>query len=309
VDSLSYPIFLLISNFVRHEFNVVMDQAYLNFISSVVHIAVAVEVVYIINFAYSIMFGRAISASIGTPSVESLLYHLVLTSFIIGVITTDKTPLDILFAVRSLLLEGLTGSNKAGGEQVADGLLNMNLAFAASNVLTAFTHQTVSNLSTTSVNLALMSQVSPQISASVMLLINEMMVRIGMALCPLVIYAALYERTRGLFTRWLMYMVGLTIQMGALAVTTVLAARVSYGFLAALNALVLTSRASSINSNLFYISDLQQSVMQAGFGMILSALLIWFPSNAGSFGGVKLYEKTSKSSVGTFDKLRSKVYK
>lgn len=304
MDPLSYPIFLFISNIIRHEFNLVMDQAYLNFTSTVVHIVAAVEVIYIMNFGYSIMFGKAINASIGTPSIEKLLYHLVFTGFIIGLISHDKTPLDVLFALRGLLLEGLTHSSQPAGEQAANGLSAMNTAFALNTALSSLMYtDPPSALNITNLNLSLMTQVSPQITAAIMLLINEMMVRIGMALCPLMLYAAVYVGTRFIFNRWLMYMVGLSIQMGILAITTHIAAKVTTVFLSIMTTLTLS------NDENYFISELQQSFMQAGFGMSLTLLLLWFPSNAGSFGGTKLYEKTTKSSLGTFDTLSHKVYK
>lgn len=281
-----------------------MDQAYLNFVSSVVHIAVGVEVLYIINFGYCIMFGKAINSSIGTPSIEKLLYHLFFTGFIVALISVDKTPLDLLSGFRSMLLQGLTNSSEPAGQQVADGLSKMHAAFVLSNALTSLTHtQNTSDLGVTSINLALMTEVSPQITASVMLLINELMVKIGMALCPLMIYAALYQSTKNLFNRWLVYMLGLTIQMGILAITTVIAAKVTGIFLGTFTTLALVSR---VTQGVYFISELQQSAIQAGFSMIITTLLLWFPSNAGTFGGAKLYDKTTKSSLGTLGGLRSK---
>jgi type IV secretion system protein VirB6 len=129
------------------------------------------------------------------------------------------------------------------------------------------------------------------------------MVKIGMALCPLMIYAALYQSTKNLFNRWLIYMIGLTIQMGVLAITTVIAAKVTAIFLGTFTTFALASRATQGS---YFISELQQSAIQAGFGMIITALLIWFPNNAGAFGGTKLYDKTTKSSLGTLNGLRSK---
>lgn len=304
MDSLSYPIFVFISSLIRYEFNVVMDQAYLNFVSSVVHIAVAVEVIYVIHFGYCIMFGKAINASIGTPSIEKLLYHLFFTGFIVALISVDKTPLDLLSGFRGMLLQGLTNSSEPAGQQAANGLSTMHTAFVISNALTSLTHaQNTSDLAVTNISLALMTEVSPQITASIMLLINELMVKIGMALCPLMIYAALYQNTKNLFNRWLIYMVSLTIQVGVLALTTVIAAKVTGIFLGTFTPFALASRATQ---GAYFISELQQSAIQAGFGMTITALLIWFPNNAAAFGGSKLYDKTTKSSLGTLGGLRSK---
>jgi hypothetical protein len=307
MDTFSYPIFSLISAFVRHGFNEVMDAAYLRFVASVAAIATGVEMMRFIYFVYLMMFGKVASVGMGKMTLQKLMYHLVFVAFMMSIIKTDRTPLDLLMAFRGMLLEGLTGDSAPAGQQAALGLFLMDAAFATSNLVTALSH-TIDEpeLATTTFNLVLMSQVSPQISAGIMLMLNEMMVRIGMALCPLMVYAALYESTRSFFMRWAQVMFGLTIQMGALAITTLLAAGVTTVFVSTLNAFSLLHNQTAVVGG-HLISELQQSVMQAAFGTVITLLLIWFPSNAGEFAGVKLYEKTHKAAVGVTKKAANNI--
>jgi hypothetical protein len=298
MDSLAYPIFSLVSGLVRYSFNEVMDAAYLRFVSSVAVIAVGVETLNMIYFGYLIMFGHTVSVNMGRPTLQKFMYRAGFMAFMLHIIKTDQTPLDLLLAFRSVLLEGLTGDFKPAGEQAAFGLSLMDAAFSSTNIANATIQiEDKSSLKTIAINLSLFAQVAPQISAGVMLLLNEMLVRVGMALCPLMVYAALYDCTRNMFIKWFQYMLGLTIQMGVLALVTMLAAGVTAAFAVMFNAMVLTNHQSALIGS-YYISHLQQSVMQAGLSVTLMVLLIWFPSNAGCFGGTVLYGKTTRSGLG-----------
>jgi TrbL/VirB6 plasmid conjugal transfer protein len=298
MDSLAYPIFSLVSGLVRYSFNEIMDAAYLRFVASVAIIAIGIETLQFIYFGYLIMFGHTVNVAMGRPTFQKLMYRAGLVAFMMHIIKTDQTPLDLLLAFRALLLEGLTGDIKPAGEQAAFGLMLMDEAFASTNIVNSITQTAdTSAINTTAINLSLMAQVAPQISAGVMLLMNEMLVRVGMALCPLMVYAALYECTRNMFIQWFQYMLGFTIQMGALALVTVLAAGVTGVFNTLFNGAVLANHQSAVIGS-YYISHLQQSVMQAGLGVTLLCILIWFPSNAGCFGGTVLYAKTTKSGLG-----------
>jgi TrbL/VirB6 plasmid conjugal transfer protein len=298
MDSLAYPIFTLVSMFVRSQFNLVMDDAYTRFVNATILIAGAVEVTYLIRFGFLIAFEKA-TDDVKSPNINELLYHGATLALLIALIKHGKAPLDFLISLRQMIIEGFTGKTMAGGEQVAQSLFIMDSAFTVSNIINSVkVGPADSGVKATAVNLALMAEVSPQITAGIMLLLNECLARVGMALLPLMVYAGFYPQTRALFEVWFQYTFALVIQMATLAITVKLAAEVTAIFVGATTVLFAASALTTGVIGSYIISELQQSVVQFGFGMTLTTLTIWFPSNAGSYAGRALYSSTTRVLVG-----------
>ncbi len=299
MDSFAFPIFTFVSSFIRHEFNQVMDEAYLRFVHSISLITASIEIVFLIRYAYLIAFEKNTSVETRTPNLRELIYHLCIFMFMIATIEVGKLPLEVLMSFRELLTSGLTGDSDPAGKQAAQGLFLMDVAFSSLNVVSsvAVSNDNWSEQKQTAVMLSLAAQVSPQIMGSVMLLVNEMLVRIGMALCPLMLYFWFYDGTRDIAKRWVQLMLGFSLQMAAMAIAVTLSAAVAGTFVVAFAAFVLASHLAPMGTA-YYISELQESVINASLGFILTMLLLWFPHNASVFSGDALYSGTTSFRLG-----------
>jgi hypothetical protein len=299
MDSFSFPIFTFISAFVRFEFNHAMDAAYGRFVHSISLIAVGIEVVFLTRYAFLIAFNKNTSVETRGPNLRELMYHACIFMFMLAMIEMGKLPLEVLMAFREMLTSGLTGSDTPAGKQAAMGLYLMDLAFSSLNVVhsTAITNDDSAKSKETTVMLGLAAQVSPQIMGSVMLLVNEMIVRVGMALCPLMVYFWFYDATRAIALRWFQRMVGFSMQMATLAIMVTLSAGVVTAYSLTFTAFVIATRLLPPGVG-YYISELQESVISASLGFTLTLLFIWFPHNAGLYGGDGLYAGTSSFRVG-----------
>jgi type IV secretory pathway VirB6-like protein len=305
MDALAYPIFKFVSSLVRQDFNNIMNAATTTLASNVLILAAAFETVFLIYFGFLIAFGKA-TDGIKAPNINSLLYHMFTFIFMIGMLREINTILGFILSFRDMLVSGLmygTGvpPGTFAGNRSESQLDAMAVSFAALNAAQAFTtpNDLSNSLSQTSVMLSLGADVAPQIMGGIVLLLNDMLVRIGMSISPLMIYLAFHNSTRNRFKAWLERMFGLALQGAVLALTLQLAASVTSAFSLVFGSFLTASAvANLIGFKAPIINDFQISVIRAGFGFVLTALIVWFPANAGSFCGRSLYAVTTRVNLG-----------
>jgi hypothetical protein len=308
MDTLAYPIFSIMSEFFRTAFFKIMDEGYLRMVKSIVSIAVVIETFVIMRNGYIIM-GRKSTEDEKNPDLEELLYHALVVCGTIAFLKTDTGPLDFLLGIKTMLIEGLTGSPTPGGKQVAESLLRMDTAFSFGNL---YNSTSLSNsgggIKSTLITISLTSQVSPQLVAGLLMMFNEMMVRVGIALFPMVAYAALYKTTRDIFMTWLGLMLSLGILMAACAVTTKLAAEVTVAFVLGFGGMLVAQRLLPPGSPT--ISELQQSLIQGGFGFTIMVMLLQYPINVANFAGsyLNFSGPTTNNELGALYQNKSRKY-
>jgi hypothetical protein len=284
MDSLAYPIFLLISNFVLHGFKEAMDSAYLNFVHAISLIALAVEVTYVTHYGYLIAFQKSTDA-VPEPNLRELAYHAVIVILILWMLNKSSLALDALMGLRQMIIGSFTGDYDAsGGAQVSRQLGFIDTAYAFSNVINSTNiTEDLPDIKSNAVGLAIIAENSPQISGGIMLLINEITVRTGMALFPIALYTTLYRVTSGFFSSWFDLMFSSTIQMGVLVLMLSMVFKATVAFLALLASVTLATRFLPIGG--YYVSELQLSVIESGFGFLMSLLIVWVPAQASTFSG------------------------
>lgn len=308
MDPLSYPIFKFISGLVISEFNGIMEQATTKLANNVLILAGGVETIYLMYFGFLLAFGKA-TDGIKTPNIRFLLYHMCTFMFMIGMLSQIDMVSEFIFSFRKMLISGLLKSNDLAGEISTGHLDKMYMMFAGLETAQAFITPTdlSSGLKQTSLMLSLGADVAPQIMGCIVLLLNDMLARIGMSLTPLMVYLAFYKSTRPSFNRWLQRMFGLAMQAAALALILHAAEKVTEAYVGMFAALLgLEFAASKIPGMAFFISEFQQSVMQAGFGFTLTCLMVWFPANAGSFC-IGLYAVTTRVNLGDRAGVKAKI--
>jgi Papain-like cysteine protease AvrRpt2 len=313
MDPLAFPIFTLIFKLVVTQFDGLMSSVNGEFVRSISLIALAIETVYITHYGFLIAFELRTENS-DEANLTELLYHVVVVIVVLGLLNAPAgvTPLDAFMALRRLLMLGLIGEASGSlapiGEQVHTALGDLDSAFSVGSTLDTVLRAANSTsvmldtpqLKSTAVTLALVSDISPQISAGILLLLNELMVRLGIALFPLVFYGILYDVSRGFFYTWLEVMFSASIQLSVSLVLIKAAVIVTTAFVTIFTGLSgagLLAGSASVGGAV--ISELQASVIQAGFGLTLSALLFWVPTNMASFAGKIINDSVLKQSLGT----------
>jgi hypothetical protein len=289
MDTLAFPIFSVISAMIRSDFYKTMDEAYLRMADSVVTIALWIEVFFIMRAGY-IIVGSKSTEDEKNPDLQELTYHALIICAAVFFLKSDTGPLDFVIGLKSMMIAGLTGKDSPGGRQMQEALVLMDTAFAASNIYNSTTEikasSDSSSLKSSLITLSLTAQVSPQLTGGLLLIFTEFMVRIGMAIFPLVAYAALYKTTRDIFTNWLGLMLALALLVATSAVTIFLSAQVTVAFVAGFGAIVLAQNLLAVpGGSVPLISEFQQSLIQSGFGYTITAIMLQFPVNAANFAG------------------------
>jgi hypothetical protein len=284
MDTLAYPIFSIMSALIRGETIKLMDLAYLEMAKNIIKIALLIETFFIMRAGY-IIVGSKTTEDEKNPDLQELTYHALVVCAVLFFIKTNTGPLDFILGIKSMIIAEFTGDkNTPGGQQIAESLAVMDTAYAISNVYNTTIGTTSASLKSTLITLSLGSMISPQIMGAVLLLFTEIMTRVGMALFPLVAYAALYKTTRDIFMTWLGLMFSLGLVTAASAVITKLVATTTVAFVAGFGLIVA---AQNLRAKLGdpIISELQQSLIQGGFGFTMSILLLQVPTNISSFAG------------------------
>jgi hypothetical protein len=307
MDALAYPIFSGLSATIRTLFFETMDLAYDEMLRSVVKIAVLIETIFIIRAGY-IILSRKTSEDEKNPDVQELLYHLTVVCAVLAFLKTGRSSLDFIIGLKTMLIAGLTGiTGMSGGQQMDASLAAMNLAMSLGAALSRIDSTYTSELKATMITLALNFTVSPPITGALLLLFNELMVRLGVALFPLAAYAALYKSTRDIFNTWVGLMAALGVLMATSAVTIKVMTVVTTAFVTFF--VTLQAITSKLPVGSWYISEIQQSVIQAGFGFTLTIVILNFPVNAAAFVGgyLQFAGPTLNNELGALYKSKQKV--
>jgi TrbL/VirB6 plasmid conjugal transfer protein len=285
MNPLAYTIFSGISAMIRGLFFTRMDQAYTDMVTAISLIAVSIETVIIMRYGF-IILGRQTSEDERNPDVQELLYHLLVVCGVLALLRSGRAPLDFIMALRTMLISGFTGVNDPGGKQIDDSLNLLNATIVAGNIASSLNSTYVNSLKSSLLTMALTFTVSPQITGALLMLFNEVMTRFGMALFPLAAYAALYKTTRDVFTTWLGLMLSLGVLMAVSAVTVAVMVDVTVAFVGVFSIINIgTSLVPRGTVGGFVLSDLQQAIIQSGFGFTLTIIILNFPVNAANFVG------------------------
>ncbi len=286
MDTLAYPIFSVMSALIRAELIDLMDAAYLEMAKNVVKIALGIETFFIMRSGY-IILGSKTTEDEKNPDLEELLYHALVMCATLFFLKTSTTPLDFLIGIKSMVIAALTGSKEPGGKQIAEHLALMDTALGVANVYNSTIGTSAPGFKSSLITLSLSGMVSPQIMGGVLLLFTEIMVRVGMALFPLVAYACLYKTTRDIFMTWLGLMFSLGLVTASSAIMTKLVAITTVAFVGGFGAIVVAqNKAADFGDPI--ISEIQQSLIQAGFGYTMAILLLQVPTNIPNFAGAFL---------------------
>jgi type IV secretion system protein VirB6 len=138
---------------------------------------------------------------------------------------------------------------------------------------------------------------SPAMAAAAMLLLYEITLALFIGLAPLFIMCLVFEQTKGLFQRWLLYGIGTLFSMGVLAFISSLVLQLTLRVAGALWAAGIINSITGQGAEGFT----SQSMQQGGVGLLMTVLIISSPPLAAMFfqGTVGNFLHFSAFGVGT----------
>lgn len=120
---------------------------------------------------------------------------------------------------------------------------------------------------------------SPPMAAAAMLLLYDVALALVIGLGPLFIMCLLFEQTKPLFQKWLMYGIGTLFSMGMLAFISSLVLQLTLRVAGALWSADVINGITGIGAEGFT----SQSMEQGGLGLLMTLLVITVPPMAGNF--------------------------
>lgn len=174
----------------------------------------------------------------------------------------------------------LTGSSTSPDDLIDQNLAKTQVALAAIDVVqVAPTDIETTGAKARATLLATFGTASPPMVAGAMLLLYQFAIALFIGLGPLFILCLIFDQTKELFRKWLMYGIGTLFSMAMLAVVTSIAMRLCLAVTEALWS------ANVINNFTGYGSEGLSSLalQQGGIGLLMTALIISVPPMAGMF--------------------------
>ena len=120
---------------------------------------------------------------------------------------------------------------------------------------------------------------SPAMAAAAMLLLYEITLALVIGLAPLFIMCLIFEQTKGLFRKWLLYGIGTLFSMGVLAFISSLVLQLTLKVAEALWTAKIINGITGLGAEGFT----SQSMQQGGIGLLMTVLIISSPPLAAMF--------------------------
>lgn len=255
--------------------------------------ALTMMTLWIMIQGYRIVIGQARDsmAALVTNSLRATLIVSVATSFAVG-----GTPLNTLLTddLNREITRVVTGHDENAYESIDRSLGYMQLAMSSIDALDVGGSEMVDEAKTRSLWFTGIGIAGPAITGGALLLLNKIAMALVVGLGPFFILCLLFEQTKQLFGKWLLYGIGTLFSLAVLSVMVALALDMVLAVAAAFWV------GSFTGANQEGISSM--AMQQGGLGLILTVLIVTAPPMAASFfsgvlGQFSAYNQFSNPSI------------
>lgn len=243
-------------------------------------IGVKFMTLWLIIQGYRIMTGRS-QASLAAVMSDAGWKALIVTVASAMSIFGDNLSGLLISDVQGVISTLITGDYTLPAKQIDAALWQMQVALASIDAITVINDPVLSGEKQQAKLLIGFGTGGPAITAGAMLLLYQIAMSLFIGLGPLFILCLLFEQTKGLFQKWLMYGIGTMFSMAVLSVMVgyalgiVIAVSKAFWVDTAISGLLLGGDAGTNYSS--------QALQQGGLGLILTVLIISAPPMAAMF--------------------------
>ncbi|MBX3711176.1 MAG: type IV secretion system protein [Lysobacter sp.] len=203
------------------------------------------------------------------------------TSFGLGGADVNKVLVEDLQATITELVTGEDDTSPK--EQIDKNLLYMHLAMTSINavqIVGADGSLELNDQKKQALMLAGLGTAGPAMTGAAMLLLYEVAMAMFIGFGPIFILCLLFNSTKSLFQRWLLYGIGTLFSMAVLSAMVAIATKV---VVAVAGAFWATAALGTLLGSNFSEGFVGIAVQQGGIGILLTVLLISTPPMAASF--------------------------
>ena len=277
MDNLGYLLFRILVNAIRDATNTQFVAMSDRVLPAVLGLMVSFATIWVTWQGYQVMTGQSRVPVVGL--MLKVVKIVALVSLLSGTLFGNNALRQLTNDLRDDISGLVTGTNGSLWEQVDGNLKVMQIALSTINGFDAGNNAEASSDKSRALIMTLVGQGSPAMVGGILCLLNEIAVSMGIAFAPLFILALMFEKTAGMFYSWLKYMVAAMFSMGVLSLVCATAMVASAAF--ALSVILVQNVLDPGGA----LPTLQSSILNAGFGIVLTALIVSIPPMATTFIG------------------------
>ncbi|MDF3981098.1 type IV secretion system protein [Luteibacter sp. PPL201] len=295
-DLANYAFFSTLNEFLGNE----IDYMQWRLLSSSAYIigvvAVVVLTVWIMWQGFRIVTGQSrqpMMALVGDSAKAVLIVFIATTA----AYASSSVYWSLSDGVSSTIASYVTSSGQSPFESIDDNLRQMEVAMALIDSVdtgdkTAAQEDKDRNRWFTGIGVA-----GPSVVAGCMLLLNKIALALFIGFGPFFIMCLLFDSTKQLFQKWLLYGIGTMFSLAVLSVMVTIAMKMMKAITIAYAAKYLTSM--GLNQGTVTDGINSMAMQQGGIGLLLSTLIVMAPPMAASFFQGTLGQFASYSSFGS----------
>ncbi len=174
----------------------------------------------------------------------------------------------------------VTDSAETPEEQIDEALAAMTFVLKTIDVLNVASDPTLDDDRNRAMYMVAIGTAGPAVTAGAMLLFYQAAIALFVGLGPFFILCLIFDQTKGMFQKWLMYGIGTMFSMAILAamvsicLKAVIAVAAAHWVTAGVGSLLGMNLSSGINS---------AAMQQGGIGLLLTMLILTIPPMASNF--------------------------
>jgi type IV secretion system protein VirB6 len=276
----NYVYFVLVYDYLQHQIQIFEDNILAHMMAWASSIALVLVTLWIMIQGYRLITGQ---------SRDSMM-AMVMNMTRIAIIVTAATTMSIFGGdlQQYLSANGALGSEISqvvSGEDSPVSAIDKNMAvtqlsLAAIDVVQVPPGDTASvQQKTHAMLLAGLGAAGPPMAAGAMLLMYQFAMALFIGLGPLFILCLIFEQTKSLLQRWLLYGIGTLFSIAVLYVVTSIVLKLTINVAAALWSASIVNHILDTGSEGFS----SQALQQGGIGLLLTVLIVSVPPMAAMF--------------------------
>ena len=272
--------FTLIYQYLKYQINVAGLNIMENMMTWVSAVAVVLVTLWVLIQGYRTVTGRSrepMMALVTNMARIALIVTAATTMSVFGTNIHDLFTNQLSTEINQLV----TGSDATASESI-----DQNLAYTQAALMAIDSAAQVPNTDVTgamersrALSFATFGTASPPMAAAAMLLLYQFAIALVVGLGPLFILCLIFEQTKELFRKWLLYGIGTLFSMAVLSLVSAMVLKLTLAVAAAFWADTFINGLSQANS----AGLATQAMEQGGVGLLMTVLIVSTPPMAAMF--------------------------
>ncbi len=290
----NYAFFSLINDFLRDEIDIFQWTLLQRTSALIGVVSLTVLTLWIIFQGYRIVTGQSREAAMGlvVTALRASLIIALATSMAEG---SSKLYWTLTEGVSQSITQVVTGDSKSPYDAIDKNLGLMQIAMMSIDQIQTAGNQQRDDEKTRARWFTGVGMAGPGVVGGSLLLLNKIGMALFVGFGPLFIMCLLFQATKSLFSKWLLYGLGMVFSLSVLSFTVSLATKVVGAV--ALAFLVKYAMPGSSGEG---ISSM--ALQQGGLGLVMTTLIVTAPPMAAAFFQGTLGQFTAYSALGQLDR-------